>query len=220
MAIPCLSCVPITATARPRCSLRAVALLRGTPVGHAGVGGLRLAFITTAQFVNAVHRASRRRVVVVALTSALPALCLIVVLHIVLHRAPFTARPLARGHRAMVCCAGLLVTAHGSGSGRALATGMAWAGLCLVFFNAPSLPSCDGDELNTNPPAPFQICKRPPATKPKRKSAGHQGVAGGGYTITSFIPPRRKTEEGSAPAEPGVRHGMRQECDRSAPSLS
>ena len=142
MAIPCLSCVPITATARPRCSLRAVALLRGTPAGHAGVGGLRLAFITTAQFVNAVHRASRRRVVVVALTSALPALCLIVVLHIVLHRAPFTARPLARGRRAMVCCAGLLVTTHGFPglNGRLLP---AWRGRVCVwcFFNEPSLPS-------------------------------------------------------------------------------
>ena len=39
----------------------------------------------------------------------------------------------------------------------------------------------DDDELNINPPAPCQIGKRPPAPKPKRESAGHQGVAGGGY---------------------------------------
>ena len=38
-----------------------------------------------------------------------------------------------------------------------------------------------GDELiNTNPPTPCQISKRPPAPKPKGESAGHQGVAGGG----------------------------------------
>ena len=40
----------------------------------------------------------------------------------------------------------------------------------------------DDDELNTNPPTPFQIGKRPPAPNPKRESAGHQGVAGGGYS--------------------------------------
>ena len=39
----------------------------------------------------------------------------------------------------------------------------------------------DDDELNINPPTPCQIGKRPPAPKPKRESAGHQGVAGGGY---------------------------------------
>ena len=38
----------------------------------------------------------------------------------------------------------------------------------------------DDDGLNTNPPAPCQIGKRPPAPNPKRESAGHQGVAGGG----------------------------------------
>ena len=37
------------------------------------------------------------------------------------------------------------------------------------------------DELNTNPPKPCQIGKRPPAPKPKGESAGHQGVAGGDY---------------------------------------
>ena len=47
---------------------------------------------------------------------------------------------------------------------------------------APVRPSLDDDgELNTNPPTPCQISKRPPAPKPKRESAGHQGVAGGGY---------------------------------------
>ena len=39
----------------------------------------------------------------------------------------------------------------------------------------------DDDELNINPPTPCQIGKRPPAPKPKAESAGHQGVAGGGY---------------------------------------
>ena len=39
----------------------------------------------------------------------------------------------------------------------------------------------DDDESNTNPPTPCQIGKRPPAPKPKRESAGHQGAAGGGY---------------------------------------
>ena len=37
------------------------------------------------------------------------------------------------------------------------------------------------DELNINPPTPRQVGKRPPAPKPKREPAGHQGVAGGGY---------------------------------------
>ena len=32
-------------------------------------------------------------------------------------------------------------------------------------------------ELNANPPTPCQIGKRPPAPKPKRESAGHQGLA-------------------------------------------
>ena len=41
----------------------------------------------------------------------------------------------------------------------------------------------DDDELNINPPTPCQIGKRPPAPKPKRESAGHQGVAGGGCTF-------------------------------------
>ena len=41
--------------------------------------------------------------------------------------------------------------------------------------------SRDDGELNTNPPTSCQIGKRPPAPKPKRESAGHQGVAGGGY---------------------------------------
>ena len=44
----------------------------------------------------------------------------------------------------------------------------------------------DDDELNTNPPTPCQIGKRPPAPKPKRESAGHQGVAGGGCGATSI----------------------------------
>ena len=39
----------------------------------------------------------------------------------------------------------------------------------------------DDDELNINPPTPCQIGKRPPAPKPKRESAGHQGAAGVGY---------------------------------------
>ena len=39
----------------------------------------------------------------------------------------------------------------------------------------------DDAELDINPPAPCQIGKRPPAPKPKREPAGHQGVAGGGY---------------------------------------
>ena len=43
------------------------------------------------------------------------------------------------------------------------------------------------DELNINPPTPCQIGKRPPAPKPKRESAGHQGVAGGGYRTRRFI---------------------------------
>ena len=47
------------------------------------------------------------------------------------------------------------------------------------FFAFSSL--FDDDELNINPPTPCQIGKRPPAPKPKRESAGHQGVAGGGY---------------------------------------
>ena len=42
------------------------------------------------------------------------------------------------------------------------------------------------DELNINPPTPCQIGKRPPAPKPKRESAGHQGVAGGGYALAEF----------------------------------
>ena len=37
---------------------------------------------------------------------------------------------------------------------------------------------------NINPPTPCQIGKRPPAPKPKRESAGHQGVAGGGYNLS------------------------------------
>ena len=41
----------------------------------------------------------------------------------------------------------------------------------------------DDDELNISPPTPCQIGKRPPAPKPKRESAGHQGVAGGGYWV-------------------------------------
>ena len=41
----------------------------------------------------------------------------------------------------------------------------------------------DDDELDINPPTPCQIGKRPPAPKPKRESAGHQGVAGGGYLL-------------------------------------
>ena len=36
-------------------------------------------------------------------------------------------------------------------------------------------------ELDINPLTPCQIGKRPPAPKPKRESAGHKGVAGGGY---------------------------------------
>ena len=42
------------------------------------------------------------------------------------------------------------------------------------------------DELNTNPPTPHQIGKRPPAPKPKREPAGHQGAAGGGYEFHSL----------------------------------
>ena len=43
----------------------------------------------------------------------------------------------------------------------------------------------DDDELNINPPTPCQIGKRPPAPKPKRESAGHQGAAGGGYCVNA-----------------------------------
>ena len=47
----------------------------------------------------------------------------------------------------------------------------------------------DDDELNTNPPTPCQISKRPPAPKPKREPAGHQGAAGGGYRYVACYPP-------------------------------
>ena len=51
-----------------------------------------------------------------------------------------------------------------------------------VLIGWPLVPfGVDDDELNINPPTPCQIGKRPPAPKPKRESAGHQGVAGGGY---------------------------------------
>ena len=40
---------------------------------------------------------------------------------------------------------------------------------------ADGAPHDDG-ELNTNPPTPCQIGKRPPAPKPKRESAGHHGA--------------------------------------------
>ena len=58
----------------------------------------------------------------------------------------------------------------------------------------------DDDELNINPPTPCQIGKRPPAPKPKRESAGHQGVAGGGYASLKMLAttcrfPRRSTTD-------------------------
>ena len=50
--------------------------------------------------------------------------------------------------------------------------------MCFDFDNDDD---DDDDELDINPPKPCQIGKRPPAPKPKRESAGHQGVAGGGF---------------------------------------
>ena len=43
-----------------------------------------------------------------------------------------------------------------------------------------------------------KIGKRPPAPKPKRKSAGHQGVAGGGYDAVHETQKQRLTAVWSA----------------------
>ena len=64
----------------------------------------------------------------------------------------------------------------------------------------------DDDELNTNPPTPCQIGKRPPAPRPKGESAGHQGVAGGGHNKAKL--PRKKDlgrgqPEGGGSQSPG-----------------
>ena len=50
-----------------------------------------------------------------------------------------------------------------------------------TFGKRASARQHDDDELNINPPTSCKIGKRPPAPKPKREPAGHQGVASGGY---------------------------------------
>ena len=62
-------------------------------------------------------------------------------------------------------------------------------GACARYFGGIA----DDDELNINPPTPpCQIGKRPPAPKPKRESAGHQGAEGGGYIFRRHRAPQQR----------------------------
>ena len=91
--------------------------------------------------------------------------------------AAFAAAAAARSGRCCGAASTVLVAIGREAGGRA-----ATASRLLAGFWSGNSGVDDDDELNINTPTPCQIGKRPPAApKPKRESAGHQGVAGGGY---------------------------------------
>ena len=98
--------------------------------------------------------------------------------------AAFAAAAAARSGRCCGAASTVLVAIGREAGGRA-----ATASRLLAGFWSGNSGVDDDDELNINTPTPCQIGKRPPAApKPKRESAGHQGVAGGGYLWSHELP--------------------------------